>query len=768
VGFRPTVFRVATSLGLVGWVVNDADGVTVEVEGAARDVGGFLPALERELPQLARIDHVEEAPVDPAGDTRFEVHLTADRSRRSALVPPDAAVCDDCRREMDTPSDRRAGYPFTTCTNCGPRFSIVHGLPYDRSRTSMARFPLCDACRTEYEDPADRRFHTEPVCCPACGPRLWLASVDGRRIATDDDAIRKAVRALLDGGIVAIKGIGGFQIACRADDERSVARLRERKRRPRKPFAVMVRDEAAAARLVTLTQEDLSLLRSPRSPIVLAPRQADAPVCDGVAPGVRDLGVLVPTTPLHRELFRDQDLPPLVMTSGNRSEEPLCRGNREAHDRLGDFVDLLLLHDRDVVRRIDDSVVRSTTTGPVIIRRARGWVPEPVRLPIATPEPVLAVGGHLQVTACVAVDDQAFLSQHVGDLDSESSRSFLREVIDGLEQFLEVRPRIVAADAHPDYPSAWLAAELVENRGGRLIEIQHHLAHAAAVLGEHDRFPDPDTAVTALALDGTGYGDDGSAWGGEWIRLDGRLRWARVASLEPLPLIGGDAAVREPWRVAVAALAAVDAVDLLDSVPLGDRISRERRTPVARLADDARWPRSTGAGRAFEAVGALLGLAVENDWEGEAAAVLEAAAADAGELPVWPDLALTETGGRPCLPTAALIANAARRAADGEPVGRVAAGFHATFADLATELSRHVSPPGAVVVCGGGCLVNRILRQRLSRGLEEAGLRPLLATTVPPGDGGLAYGQAVAAAASLARGTDWTRADVAAHHRTHP
>jgi hydrogenase maturation protein HypF len=757
VGFRPTVYRVATALGLDGWVVNDSDGVTVEIEGPPDVTGAFHDTLISTLPHLARLESIDVESRTPNGDRGFEVRATTDAARRDAMVPPDAAVCTDCRHDMDAPDDRRARYPFTTCTNCGPRFSVVHALPYDRARTSMACFALCADCRREYDDPTDRRFHAEPVCCPACGPELWLTDDGTRRLAAGPEAVPAAARALATGAIVAVKGLGGFQIACRADDDLVVRRLRDRKRRPRKPFAVMVRDLTTAANLVHLTDEDRTLLSSPRAPIVLARRRADAPVATSVAPGLEDLGVLLPTTPLHLELLRDPGLPPVVMTSGNRSEEPLCRGNRDAVDRLGEFVDLLLLHDRDVARRIDDSVVRSSAAGPIVVRRARGWVPEPLALPVAAPEPVLAVGGHLQATACVAVGRRAYLSQHIGDLDSESARSFHAEVIDGLEDFLGVRPRVIAADLHPDYPSSWYASKLCEERDAVRLEIQHHVAHAAAVLAEHDRFPQVGEAATAIVLDGTGWGDDGTAWGGEWLHVDGTLGWRRVGALDPIPLVGGERAVREPWRVAAAALAVTGTTDLLESVPMAAEVDPDRLRTVIRVARDGAWPVATGAGRLFEAMGALLGFATTNDWEGEAAAAVEAAASTVEEVDPWPELALVATDGLPRLPFAGLIAAAARRVASGEAAAGVARGFHATFSALAVELTRRVSPPGAVVALGGGCLVNRLLRHGLETGLRDAGFVPLLPASVPPGDGGLAFGQVVAAAVSRARGATCSR-----------
>ena len=754
VGFRPTVHRIATELGLAGEVRNDPDGATAEVEGTPEATSTFVERLTAELPPLARLDEMSVAEVACRGDTAFRVTSTEQGQRAGALVPPDAALCADCRAEMADPSDRRHHYPFTTCTNCGPRFSLTRSLPYDRDKTSMACFPLCPDCDREYRDTADRRFHAEPVCCPACGPRLWIQNADGGERAEGADAIARTQRDLRAGRIVAVKGLGGFQLACRADDAETVALLRSRKRRPGKPFAVMVRDLAAARGEARLSDADATLLSSPRAPVLLAPRADGGTLCADVAPGLDDVGIMLPTTPLHVELFRDPQVPALVMTSANLSDEPICRGNREALERLAGIADRFLLHDRDIVRRIDDSVVRSAPDGPMLVRRARGWVPEPLPLPVAAPEPILAVGGHLMVTVCVAVERQAFCSQHVGDLDSESARSFHREVIDGLEDFLEVRPKHLVADLHPDYPSTWSAEEIADRRRGSVHHVQHHVAHIGAVLAEHRRFPEPDESVLGVGLDGTGWGPDGTAWGGEWLSLDGGLGWRRLGHLQPLPLIGGERAVRAPWRVAVAALALADRLDLLPELPVASAVEQQRIEVVAELAESPSWPRASGAGRLFEAAGALLGLVVHNDWEGEAAARLEALAADCSEaVPPWPEVAIDGTGRTPVLPTAALLAAAAQRLVDGEPPARVAAGLHRTFVALAVDLTLSVaSGRTPVVALGGGCLVNRLLLGGLSTDLAARGFDVLVPRMVPPGDGGLSYGQAVLGAVSLARG----------------
>jgi hydrogenase maturation protein HypF len=454
-------------------------------------------------------------------------------------------------------------------------------------------------------------------------------------------------------------------------------------------------------------------------------------------------------------------MPPLVMTSGNLSEEPLRRGNREAVEGLAGIADCFLLHDRDVVRRLDDSVVRTTPRGPALVRRARGWVPEPMPLPISAPKVIVATGGHLQVTACVAQDRQAFLSQHVGDLDSVPAREFLAEVIDGLLDFLQVEPAMIVADAHPDYPSSWLAQDLGGRFEADIIYVQHHLAHAAAVLAEHGRFPGPGERCLGIALDGTGWGPDGTAWGGEWLSLAGDLEWRRLAHLEPLPLVGGEAAVREPWRVAVAALQQRGEEALIASTPMASQIEEARLATIIQLAADTSWPMASGAGRVFEAAGALLGVGEVNRWEGEAAARLEALASRAGNsLEPWPGLAIEDRDGGLLLPSSRLLVEVARRVAGGEAPASVASGFHATFCHLAADLTARASDgERGVVALGGGCMVNRILSAGLAGRLEDLGFEVRLPRDVPPGDGGLSYGQAVIGAVASARGVEPRLAD---------
>lgn len=749
VGFRPFVHRLATSLGLGGAVGNDPDGVWIEVEGPEEALHRFVATLRSGAPPLARLDAVEVARAEPRGETGFRVAPSGTGPRLRAMVPPDAALCADCRREMEDPADRRHRYPFTGCASCGPRFSLVRSLPWDRARTTMACFPLCPECEAEYHDPANRRFHTEPLCCPACGPRLWFVRPDGSGGRLEDGAAMEAASALLaEGGILALKGLGGYQLACRADREAAVRRLRERKRRPTRPFALMVPDLASVEALVTIGDAERELLLGPRSPIVLAPRRPGAPVAAAVAPGIGDLGVMLPTTPLHVELFRRGAPPVLVMTSGNVSDEPIVTGNREALERLGEIADAFLAHDRDIARRVDDSVVRTAPGGPLLVRRSRGWVPEPVALPAPSPEPVLALGAHLQVAACLAVGDHAYPSQHVGDLETEPARRFLHETATGLEAFLEATAGVVAVDLHPDLGSTRLGERLAGEREARLVRVQHHLAHLAAVLAEHG-LPLDGTAAVGLILDGTGMGTDHTAWGGEFLKLGPGLAWERAAHLGTFPLVGGERAVREPWRVAAAVLERAGEGGLIEETPLAGIVDGARLAGVRRLAREGRWPMATGAGRLFEAAGALLGLAAVNGWEGEAAARLEFLAAGAGGAAPWPEVDPDDPEGFP----AAVLTATARRAASGEPPERIAAGFHETFAALAARTALAVrGNADAPVVLAGGCFVNRLLLGGVTARLEGAGATVLRPRSLPPGDGAVALGQAVWTAALLAAG----------------
>lgn len=748
VGFRPAVHRLATRLGLAGSVGNDADGATIELEGAAEAIEAFRCELASELPELARVEELVVSELAPCGDRGFRVNESKLATRRTALVPPDEAICPECRAELDDPANRRHRYPFTTCTLCGPRFTVVETLPYDRERTSLARFPLCEDCAREYADVANRRFHAESTACPRCGPQLTLCTSAGQEVAKGEAALARARELLTAGRTVAVQGLGGFQLACRADDTLALARLRERKARPSQPFAVMARDLEAARRIARLTPADERRLQAPRGPILLVPR-VDGALHPLVAPGLVDVGVMLPTTPLHVELFREAPFDTLVMTSGNAHDEPICRTPEEARARLVGKCDALLVHDREIVRRCDDSVVRSRGVEATLVRRSRGHVPEPLELAEAALQPVLALGAHLQNTVALAHGKQVVLSQHIGDLDTDGARAFQLEALAGLEQFLQARAAVIAVDLHPDYPSTWAGETLARERGASLVRVQHHLAHAAAVLGEHRRFPRRGELASALVLDGTGFGPSGDNWGAEWLVVAGDLTWKRVGSSRTLPLVGGERAIREPWRVAVASLAELG--ERVEDLPFARLVDLKLRDAVVALAQRG-VPRASGAGRLFEAAGALLGLCVENTYEGEAAARFEALASTcerSGQR--WTEVQLPREA--PELPAPELLRALAQRTRAHLPLEELARDFHATFCALAAELAQRELPHDAPVALGGGCFVNRLLLEGLRHELQRLGFEVLVPERLPPGDGGLAFGQVVVACAATALST---------------
>ena len=700
VGFRPFVHRLATRDRLGGRVWNDGDGVVVEVEGPRPVLDAFALALVEEAPPLARVVSVTGEPLEPLGEHGFEV-AASHRSGGSALVPADVATCADCLRELFDPRDRRYRYPFTNCTNCGPRLTIVTAVPYDRARTTMAGFTLCTDCRREYEDPTDRRFHAEPIACPECGPRLSLPLDD-------------AARALRDGAIVAVKGLGGYHLACDATNEPAVARLRERKRRDEKPFAVMGTDPQL---LGEPTDREMELLASPAHPIVLVRRRAGAPLADSVAPGTPWIGLMLPYTPLHHLLCADVGVP-LVMTSGNLSDEPIAYEDDEARRRLGEVADLFLAHDRPIRRRCEDSVVSAGFP----LRRSRGYAPSALALPVPAPEPLIAVGAAFKSTFCVARGGEALLSAHLGDLSSEESSRAFRHDLDLWLDMLGVKPMAVACDLHPDYLSTrWAWEQAVP-----VIEVQHHHAHAAACLAEHGE----TGPALAIVLDGTGFGTDGTIWGGEVLRCD-LTTFERVAHLEPIPLPGGDAAVREPWRIAAAYL---------------ERAARPvpwERWDLVRQSLSVNAPLSSAAGRLFDAVSALLGVREQITYEGQAAIELEHLA---GDVPAPAYDCTLEHG---VIRGADLVAAAADDLRSGRDRAEIAAAFHEGVAATFTAACVEVAEPRTVVL-SGGCLQNRRLLASLRTRLEQAGFRVLSHAAVPPNDGGVSYGQAAVAAARLA------------------
>ena len=745
VGFRPHVWRIANELGLAGWVRNDGNGVTVFV------CGPYWMEFERRLrddaPRLARIDTVTvEAVSGDLPETGFVILDSVAGEIRTA-IGPDAAICPACLADICDPASRRWRYAFTTCTHCGPRYTVSRRIPYDRAQTSLSGFPLCAPCAAEYVDPADRRFHAETTCCPDCGPQLRLLDAAGQPLA--GDPLGEALRRLQAGHIVAIKGLGGFHLACDARNPAAVAELRQRKQREAKPFAVMGLNPASLTSVALVGEDECTLLRSLAAPIVLCPKGAEE--LPGVAPGLAWLGAMLPATPLHLLLWHEAAGRPagtawlqeraellLVMTSANPHGEPLVIGNDEALDRLSGIADAFLLHDREIVTRCDDSVVRATPQGPAFIRRSRGYVPVPIALNSSRADDgptVLALGGYLKNTICVMKGREAFLSQHIGGLDNAAAIAFLEETVDHLLGILDVRPDIVAHDLHPDFPSTHLALRLAEEFKVPAQAVGHHHAHIAAICAEQD----DSGPVLGLAIDGVGLGPDGAAWGGELLRLDGAT-CERIGHLHPLAMPGGDRAAREPWRMAVSAL---------HGAGMGYRVGgwihqyypgRDPGPLLTMLDRKLRSPPTTSLGRWFDAAAGLLGLRDLMQFEGQAAMELEGLAARHGPVaPLSGGYALRDNGRvldlSPLLPA---LMGCKNDAAYG------AALFHAT---LAAGLAAFVAAAlgrvgGARVAVGGGCAMNAVLMAGLRDHLRAIGVDLLEARLAPPNDGGLALGQA--------------------------
>ncbi len=744
VGFRPFVWRLATELGVTGWVRNDAAGVEINAEGSEECLRGLRERLGLEAPPLARVDSIEACAAAPQGHAGFTIAASvAGNIATATAIGHDTNICTDCVAEICAPSGRRSRHAFISCTHCGPRFTLTTGLPYDRRQTSLAPFPMCADCAREYADPGNRRFHAQTICCPACGPQLSLLDMSGAALA--GDPIGEAWRLLKAGAIVAIKGLGGFQLVCDARNARAVTMLRERKGREEKPFALLLANAASADEFAEQGDAERELLAVAERPIVLLKKRAGADsALAGVAPGLAWLGVMLPATPIQLLLFHEAAARPsgvawlaapqalaLVCTSANPGGEPLVIGNGEALERLAGIADALLLHDRDIVVRCDDSVLRVQPAGPQFIRRARGFTPRAIKLARSGPS-VLALGGWFKNTVCVTRADEAFVSQHVGDLDNAATCAFLEQTVAHLLGILEVEPVLVAHDLHPDFHSSRFAAHFAHERGLPLLAVQHHHAHIASVLAEH-RHHGP---VRGLALDGVGLGTDGQAWGGELLRVEG-ADWQRIGKLAPLPLPGGDRAAREPWRMAASALHALGR-----SGEIATRFASMPGAPTIAqlLVHDINAPRSSSMGRLFDAAAGLLGVRQLVSFEGQAAMLLEGLAGAHGELPPpcdgWQIAADGQLDLRPLL---AAIADCA------EP-GYGAALFHATLIAALAAWVQTVAEAGnediRTLVCGGGCFLNDILSRGLIESLSKRGFKVLMARQLPPNDGGLSLGQA--------------------------
>jgi hydrogenase maturation protein HypF len=740
VGFRPFVYGLATSLGLSGLVGNDADGVFAEIEGDAGVVSKFLVLLEQQAPPLARIDRVTTASMRLAGPAEFTIASSQPGGERRALVSADSATCADCLRELADPADRRYRYPFINCTNCGPRFTIVRDVPYDRPLTTMSSFTMCRQCAAEYHDPADRRFHAQPVCCPACGPQLALTDAAGTDLSgSQGDPIAAAAGLLRAGRVLAVKGLGGYHLAVDAGDEQAAATLRARKHREDKPFAVMVADLAAARELCVLDETAERLLAGSRRPIVLCPRRpaSAAKIAVAVAPGNSQLGLMLPYTPLHHLLLGRAGRP-IVATSGNASDEPIAYQDADALARLAGIADGFLLHDRAIHIRTDDSVVRVTAGREIVLRRSRGYVPEPLRLRHAFPRPVLACGAELKSTFCLGKESRAFLSHHIGDLENVETLLSFTSGIEHFRRLFDIDPQVVAHDLHPEYLSTKYAAELA---GVQLVGVQHHHAHIASCLADNDA----DGPVIGVAFDGTGYGTDGTIWGGEFLIAD-LTGFRRAGFLEPVPMPGGAAAIRQPWRMAAAYLAAA----FPDGVPAGLAVRQRNEsawTPVtAMAARGLNAPLTSSAGRLFDAVAALLGVRDVINYEGQAAIELEQLA-DPAERTAYP--AAVTNGEFVRIRGADLIRHAADDLAAGTDRSLVAARFHngITGAIVATCHALRDRHGLATVALSGGVFQNLMLAGSTADQLRADGFTVLTHSRVPCNDGGISLGQAVVAAA---------------------
>ncbi len=789
VGFRPFVYRLASDLGLAGWVVNSSAGVVIEVDGDADTLDRFLLRVGRECPPRAVIQGLEATRLEEAGFTTFEIRESVG-GEKTALILPDIATCPECLSELRDPVNRRFRYPFTNCTNCGPRFTIIEALPYDRPNTTMAGFPMCEACGGEYHDPRDRRFHAQPNACPACGPHLELWDAEGRCLAPGDAALKAAEDRIRAGETVAVKGLGGFHLVVDGRAEAAVQRLRRAKSREEKPFALMFPSLGAVEQACNVDEREARVLASPEAPIVLLRRRGESDaVADAVAPGNPYLGAMLPSTPLHHLLLADLGFP-VVATSGNRSDEPICTDEREALDRLRGLADSFLVHNRPIARHVDDSIVRVAAGRELVLRRARGFAPLPVVLPEGsgfrgrqdadsagrTPACVLGVGAHLKNTVAMAVGSNVFVSQHIGDLETLEAYEAFERVIGAFERMYECTPEVVACDAHPDY----LSTRYADRLGIPVRRVQHHLAHVLGCMAENE----VATPALGVSWDGTGFGPDGTIWGGEFFSIrpdDAR----RTASFTPFPLPGGDRAIREPRRTAMALLASVfgDAAWDMDDLATVRAISTaERRVLQGMIAGGVNTPMTSSVGRLFDAVASLAGLRQHVRYEGQAAMELEFAidgrvGAERYPLPI---VAAPSGGGRQAAggteegrgrrpedlgkqPQAAghepqagldwlvdwtpLIRAVVEDVRGGEPAGAISIRFHNALAEAVVEIARRVGFER--VVMSGGCFQNRYLLERTVARLEAEGFRPVWPQRIPPNDGGIALGQIVAVAWGL-------------------
>jgi hydrogenase maturation protein HypF len=736
VGFRPHVYRLAERFHLTGNVRNTSAGVTVAVQGESAAIRRFVDSLANEAPPLAKITSISIADQNCESECGFQILHTDSGQHANTLIAPDIATCSDCLRELFDPADRRCGYPFINCTNCGPRFTILKRIPYDRPNTSMASFKMCGLCQAEYDDRLNRRFHAQPNACWDCGPQLMLLGSDKREVV--GDPLKMACESLQAGMILAIKGLGGFHLCVDATNASAVDRLRERKRRVAKPFAVMVADARAAKEFCTVSEDDKALLESPFRPIVLmrAPKVRALP--DSVAPGNPEFGLFLPYTPIQHLLFALGEFRALVMTSANLSEEPICIDNDEAVTRLRDIADHFLVHNRDILLRCDDSVARVFQGCIAMVRRSRGYVPVPIRLDHEVP-PVLAVGGELKNAVCLATGNNAFLGQHIGDLENLSAYSFFRESIAHLQKILDIQPEIISYDFHPGYLSTQWA---LQQYGISTIAVQHHHAHIASCMAENHL----SGPVIGVVLDGTGFGSDGQVWGGEILVAD-YFAFRRAAHFSYVPMPGGAQAIREPWRMAVSHLLNGGQQCFEDGIQFLGGVSRSHLETVRRMAERrVRSPLTSSCGRLFDAVAALIGLRCTVTFEAQAAIELEACCETAID-----DVAyafIVKQGECLEIGTSILFEQIVCDLKKGVSRSVISRRFHNGLASILTEVvCGTATSTGIKQVClSGGCFLNRYLAGSLMKRLERSGLQVCAQHQVPSGDGGLSLGQAMVAA----------------------
>lgn len=736
VGFRPFVHSLAISLGLCGFVGNDTTGVYIEVEGSSAEIAHFIERLQAEAPPLAVIESIGFEPIATTGEQGFAIIASRHRGGEyPALISPDIATCADCLREIFDPVDRRYLYPFTNCTNCGPRFTIIRDVPYDRPFTTMAWFKMCRDCAREYNDSGNRRFHAQPICCPACGPRLRLAGRD--RVSRPGDPIRTAAELLRNGCIVAVKGLGGYHLAAIAGNESAVATLRSRKHREDKPFAIMVSDEAMARRLAEFDRNEQSILAGARRPIVLLRRRADAPIAQSVAPANHFLGLMLPYTPLHHLLCREL-AEPFVLTSGNISDEPIAYTDDDAFERLSPIADYFLVHNRPINMRADDSVVRMYRGQATPLRRSRGYAPQPLHLPWKSPRTILGCGAELKNTFCLIKGDYAFLSHHIGDLENFETLNAYTTGIAHFQRMFDATPEIVAHDLHPEYLSTKHAMEM---RDIELIGVQHHHAHVASCLADNGE----QGPVIGVAFDGLGYGTDGAMWGGEFLVAD-LLNFERAGSFEVVAMPGGTAAIRQPWRMAAAYLARLFPQGVPGEFDVVRRNRRQWEAVTRMIHAKLNSPLTSSVGRLFDAAAAILGVRDVINYEGQAAIELEHRAApdepSAYEVSIDP--------GPPLMIRATeIIAAVLADMSAAVPIGIIAARLHNTLAALIAAVCEAIRAQRGLtaVALSGGVFQNEFLLKRAVYKLEKQGFRVLTHRQVPTSDGGISLGQVAVAAA---------------------